>query len=160
MKIVYLLESTATLWGGVKIALAGANLMTARGHEMIVLSLTQPPDWIEQDYEHRVVPSFQPDQIPDADLVVAFEWQSVPVVASCENAIPVHFVQGFEGCMRQNLSVWQTIDQVYRIPVPRIAISKHLTEMLSDRFDIECLEIPNMVASSWTVMVSRSRVMC
>ena len=68
-KIVYLLESAATLWGGVKIALAGANLTAARGHDIVVLSLTEPPDWIEQNFEGGAVASFDSGEIPSADLV-------------------------------------------------------------------------------------------
>ncbi len=145
MRVTYLLADAAGLWGGVKIALAQANALVARGHDVRVVSMSRPPNWFELACEFLQVEDFTPDAIPDSDLIVCTDWVTVPPAVHAEKGQPVHLVQGYEGCFESNRAHRDFIEEVYRLPVPKIAISQHLQRSLQDQFQQSVAYIPNMV---------------
>ena len=145
MRLVYLLESAAQLWGGIKSALAGANLLAAKGHDVTVLSKSPPPDWMSCGFRYRQVPDFAPQHIPESDLVIGTDWSTVPFAAQSTTGTPVHFVQGYEGCFEQNRAIWDQIDAVYRLPVAKIVISAHLQQLLQSKFECGSRFVPYMI---------------
>lgn len=134
MRIVYLLENAAQLWGGVKAVLEDANDLVTRGHQVRVLAKSAAPTWmkVKADFEH--VPDFAPHRIPAADVVVGTFWTTVPFAAQAACGAPVHYCQGYEGDNAENQTFRQRIEEVYRLPIPKITISPHLKTLLAQRF--------------------------
>ena len=101
MRIVFLVENAAQLWGGTKVVLEDANRLAARGHEVAVVSNSAAPTWMEIHCEFRTVQSFSPEHIPAADLVVGTFWTTIPhavrATSSQGSGAAVHFCQGYEG---------------------------------------------------------------
>ncbi len=145
MKIVYLLESAAHLWGGVKIALEGANFLASRGHEVTVLSRAGAPEWMQLECGFQTVPEFSRAHIPEADLIIGTDWSTVPAAVKSCRGIPVHFIQGYEGCLEQRRADWPQIDAAFRLDTHKVAISQHLADTVTARFGGHCQVIPNRV---------------
>ena len=141
MRIVYLLETAAELWGGVKSVLADANLLQARGHAVHVLAKSPPPGWMQLACGFTQVPDFAPERIPAADVVVGTFWTTVPFAARCRRGVPVHYRQGYEGDNPENAAQRSRIEEVYRLPVPKIVISPHLRELVAQRFGGDVHEV-------------------
>lgn len=145
MKIVYLLETAEQLWGGVKIALEGANYLTSRGHEVQVLSKTGAPTWMQLECGFEQVTDFSPANIPIADLIVGTDWTTVPAAIESRKGHPVHYVQGYDGCFEPNRELWPWIDETFGLDTYKITISQHLADTLASRFGSHYRVIPNRV---------------
>ncbi len=144
MRITWLLESADQLWGGVKVALEDANWLQRRGHDVTVVARSGPPSWMQLDGAFRQVPSFHAEHLPDADVLVATFWTTVPWAASAPAAkgAPVHFCQGYEGDNPENGALRERIEAAYRLPgVQHVTISPHLTRLLRERFGIAAHEV-------------------
>lgn len=146
MRIVWLLERTDQLWGGVKVALTDANWLADRGHDVTVLSKSGPPSWMELRCAFRQVGALTPDEVPPADVVIGTFWTTVPVAAAVPGAKAVHFCQGYEGDMPEYAAIKDRIESVYRLPgMHHISIASHLTAMLRRRFGIDAHECRNAI---------------
>lgn len=142
MRITWLLEVADQLWGGVKKALEDANWLSARGHQVTVLSRSGPPSWMQLQCTFRQVPDFQGQQIPASDVVIGTFWTTVPFAAASGKGAPVHYCQGYEGDNPENAGRRGQIEQVYRLPgVAHVTISPNLTRLLRERFDIQAREV-------------------
>ena len=129
LRILYLLEDTE-LWGGVKMVLLQADLLSARGHEVTVLSLAPPPDWIELEAEVRQVPDFSPAHVEAADVTIATYWTTIePAVEGARGEV-AHYCQGFEGSFSHNVQRREAIESAYRRGVPALVVSSHLGVLL------------------------------
>jgi glycosyltransferase involved in cell wall biosynthesis len=148
MRIVYLLESAAELWGGVKSVLEDANLLSDRGHQVLVLTRSGAPTWMRLRCELKTVPNFQPDHVPEADVLVATWWPTVPAVHNARKGAPVHYCQGYEGGNPEMAEHKAAIDAAYRLPTYKITISSHLTRTLRERYGCEAREIVYCVDDS------------
>ncbi|MFO1078613.1 MAG: glycosyltransferase [Planctomycetota bacterium] len=145
MRITWLLESADQLWGGVKSVLEDANWLHRRGHQVTVLSRTGPPSWMQVECAFQRVRDFHAEHMPDADVLVATFWTTVPWAASAGEAkgVPVHYCQGYEGDMREHAQLKDRIEAVYRLPgVRHIAISPNIARLLRERFAVTAIEIP------------------
>jgi glycosyltransferase involved in cell wall biosynthesis len=144
MRITWLLESTDQIWGGVKVALEDANWLARRGHQVTVVSRSGPPTWMQLACEFRRVQDFHGEHLPDADVLVATFWTTVPWAASAGagKGAPVHFCQGYEGDNPEQTMLRDRIEAAYRLPgVQHITIAPHLTQLLQQRFGITAHEI-------------------
>lgn len=142
MKIVYLLESAARIWGGVKSVLDAANHLQDRGHAVTVLCKSAPPTWMDLRCTFTTVPSFAPEHIPSADLIVGTYWTTVPFAADCGKGQAVHYCQGYEGDNPELHGRRAQVEAVYaRRDVPKITISPHLTRLVDERFGQAAHEI-------------------
>jgi glycosyltransferase involved in cell wall biosynthesis len=144
MRITWLLETADQLWGGVKVALEDANWLHHHGHEVTVVSRSGPPAWMRVECGFRTVQDFRPDHLPDADVVVATYWTTLPWAASAGRGkgVPVHFCQGYEGDQAENAHVRDRIEASYRLPgVRHVTIAPHLTRLLRERFGTTPTEV-------------------
>ena len=144
MRITWLLEVADQLWGGVKVALEDANWLHRRGHQVTVVSRSGAPKWMQLECAFRQVTDFRAEHLPDADVLVATFWTTVPwaVGAGAAKGIPVHFCQGYEGDNPENAGLRERIEAVYRLPgVRHLTISPHLTRLLHERFHVTATEV-------------------
>ena len=146
MRIVFLVETAAQIWGGVKVVLEDANWLAARGHQVTVLSKSSPPDWMGMHCDFRTVKDFSPERVPAADIVVGTFWSTVPDAVRAASGpaagVPVHFCQGYEGDNPENAPIKARIEEVYRNPdASKITISTHLTRLLKDRFGCDARQV-------------------
>ncbi|GAB4155285.1 MAG: glycosyltransferase family 4 protein [Planctomycetota bacterium] len=142
MRITWLLEATDRIWGGVKVALEDANWLCRRGHDVLVLSRTNRPDWMEIECAFEKLEDFTAASVPASDVVIGTYWTTVPKALFCGRGAPVHFCQGYEGANPENAPIRGRIEEVYRLPcVHHVTISPHLTATLASEFGIEAREI-------------------
>jgi hypothetical protein len=107
MKIVYVLESLE-LSGGVKVALAHAEGLAARGHDVSIVTRDARHDWIAVRVPVAEVPRFDRATLPEADVHVATWFPTVvPTVRAGRARKVFHFSQGYEV---PHLHTW------YRLP--------------------------------------------
>ncbi|MEQ1631228.1 MAG: glycosyltransferase family 4 protein, partial [Planctomycetota bacterium] len=149
MRIVYVLERTDQLWGGVKVALTDANWLQAAGHDVTVVSRTVAPPWMELRCGFRQIPGLEPRSLPEAEIYIGTFWTTVPsaaAAAALRGAACVHFCQGYEGNAAEFAEHRHRIEQIYRLPgVHHVTISQHLTELLGQKFGIRAAEVPNAI---------------
>jgi glycosyltransferase involved in cell wall biosynthesis len=148
MRITYLFEDTATLWGGVKAALDDANALVARGHEVTVVSKSAPPAWMDLETRFLRVTEFDAESVPSGDVIVGTYWSTVPfaILAAQRDplCVPVHLCQGYEGEHVENDDLRRSIESVYAFPdetVRLITISPHLTRIATERFGRRPIEV-------------------
>jgi glycosyltransferase involved in cell wall biosynthesis len=134
LRINYLLEDTE-LFGGVKVVLHHADLLRRCGHRVRVLSKGSRPAWYPTAEGFLVVPGFDPDQVPEADLHIATFWTTVDSATAQPAGQAVHFCQGFEGGLEHNRDDHPEILQAYSKRMPVWTVSPHLAELNRDRFD-------------------------
>lgn len=134
MRIVYLLENAAELWGGVKAVLEDANDLSAKGHTVTVLAKSAAPTWMPVRATFRRVPDFSAQHVPEADVVVGTFWTTVPAAIASGRGAPVHYCQGYEGDAEPDRAARERIEAVYRLPTAKITIAPHLRELLRQRF--------------------------
>jgi glycosyltransferase involved in cell wall biosynthesis len=132
MRITYLLEGTE-LFGGTKVALRQANLLSARGHRVRVLAKGPRPTWLSVRADFQQVEAFEGLKLPADEICVATYWTTIRPAAS-SGALAVHYCQGYEGGYTHNLGDHEEIDAAYRTPLPAMTVAPHLAELLESRF--------------------------
>ncbi len=131
--ISYLLDDTV-LFGGVKVVLRQADLLSARGHDVTIVARGPRPDWYDLKAGFRQVEKFTRETVPPSDLTVATYWTTIaPAVAAAHRAV-VHYCQGLEFTYTHNTADHEAIETAYRTPVPAWVVSGHLGVILDDRF--------------------------
>jgi glycosyltransferase involved in cell wall biosynthesis len=148
LAVTYLLEDTA-LFGGVKIVLHQAELMTRRGHRVTVVSKGARPRWFPIQTVFRQVPCFDPQLLPEADVTVATFWTTIDAAAAAPSGVAVHYCQGFEASYTHNVPEHEAILKAYGAPLPCIALSPHLATMVEKRFNRPCRVVPPALAPYW-----------
>ena len=133
LTVNFLLAGTA-LFGGTKVALRQANLLARRGHHVRVLSLEEPPDWLELETEFRHVTGFGTEPLPPADVHVATFWWTIAPAAAAVTGQAVHYCQGFEASYTHNRADHGAILEAYALPLPAMTVSAHLARLLGERF--------------------------
>lgn len=134
MRICYLLDDTV-LFGGVKVVFRQADLLTARGHEVTIVSRGARPDWYDLQASFRQVERFEKETIPPAEVTVATYWTTIkPAIEAAHHQV-AHYCQGLEFTYTHNTADHGAIENAYRLPVPAMVVSSHLGEVLADRFD-------------------------
>ncbi len=170
MRITFVLPY-AGLSGGVRVIAIYAKLLAERGHQVTVVSLPPKPMGLRKsallvfrspsalwrredsfldglDIDHRVIESDRPvadGDVPDADVVVATWWKTVPWVAamSPRKGAKVFFAQGFEVEPGQ---FNPEMDAAWRLPLHKIVISNWLRDLAMRRFDDHDVSlVPNSV---------------
>jgi len=148
VRVNYLLEDTA-LFGGVKIALHQARLLSARGHEIRVVTPAQRPSWFDLGVELVQVGKLEPGTLPAADVNVATFWTTIVVAASAPCGQATHYCQGFEASYTHNREEHPRILEAYRTPIPGLALSPHLAELLRTRFERPARVVPPALEPWW-----------
>jgi glycosyltransferase involved in cell wall biosynthesis len=130
MRIAYLLESTE-LSGGVKIVLQQAEALARRGHRASVVSPGPAPAWQPLARARFERSSFRESRdLVEADVRVATFWTTV--APALDGAIgPVfHLCQGYEGGFTFYADRRGEIEEAYRAPARKLAVSETLARRL------------------------------
>lgn len=136
MKIVYVSTSLG-IAGGVRVVVAHAEALAARGHEVSILTEPEESDhaWLPIGVPVRVVERIDATTLPEADVHVATWFATVrPVLEARRARRCFHFSQGYEALYDNVAHQRAAIDAAYALPVPKILISRHLETLLAERF--------------------------
>lgn len=128
LRIAYLLEDT-DLSGGVRIQLAQADALIARGHQVILCTKGPPLTWRSSNAEWVYVTNHYDLDVSELDFVVGTFWTTVPAAYELAGDRAVHLCQGYEGSFTAYEHQRADIEKVYRLPVPKIVVARHLMEI-------------------------------
>ena len=132
--------------GGVRAILTYADRLAGRGHDVTVAvpagtrwrawrrRRAAAPAWMP-GLRARVawVPSWDARHLPDGDAIVATAWQSAPFAAAAPARCgrKLYLVQHYESLYHGEPA---RVDETYRLPLRKIAISTWLAEVMRERF--------------------------
>ena len=125
LRIAYLLEDTE-MAGGIRVAVAHADVLTARGHDVTLITKGGPLTWRTSRAKWQHVASFDDIDVNAFDFIVATFWRTVEPAFRLAGARTIHFCQGYEGSFTAYRDLKPQIDAVYRLPIPKITVSPHL----------------------------------
>ena len=148
MRIQYLLEDTA-LFGGVKVVLHHAALLSRVGHLAVVVSPGKRPDWYPTGDGFLQVPGLVEEHIPEADLQIATFWTTVGAAAALSSGQAAHYCQGFEADLEHNRDQRPQILEAYSNRVPTFAVAPHLAELNRNRFGRPVRVVPPALEPYW-----------
>jgi glycosyltransferase involved in cell wall biosynthesis len=129
LSIAYLVEDTAQS-GGVRVQLAQADALIARGHRVRMVTKGLPLTWRPNRAEWVYVDDFRQYDARDDDFVIATFWVTVPPAYEIAGNRAVHLCQGFEGAFSAYQTIKADIEAAYRLPIPKLVVSKALIPVL------------------------------
>lgn len=129
LRISYLVEDTAQS-GGVRVQLAQADALIARGHEVRFVTKGLPLTWRPTRAEWFYVDDFRQYDASRDDFVVGTFWLTVPLAQQIAGDRAVHLCQGYEGAFSAYRSVRNDIDAAYRLSIPKLVVSKALIPII------------------------------
>jgi glycosyltransferase involved in cell wall biosynthesis len=133
LRIVYLLESTE-ISGGVKVALLQAEALARRGHRVAVVSPAPSPHWFPLTHAHFERSSFRESrEAASADIRVATFWTTVAPALAGSHGPVFHLCQGIESDFSFYREVKERIEEAYRAPTRKLAVSATLAGRLDER---------------------------
>ncbi|HKV11011.1 MAG TPA: glycosyltransferase family 4 protein [Thermoanaerobaculia bacterium] len=135
--IVYVLP-TSQLHGGIRVVFEHAEGLAGRGYDVRVVGPEPAPDWHPVRVPYTQIPLYEPGAIPAADVCIGTFWSTVGPACLSGSRRVFHLCQGFEGVHREYAPILPQIDEVYRLPVPKLLISRHLEPVLSERYGCRC----------------------
>ncbi|HUO76573.1 MAG TPA: glycosyltransferase [Thermodesulfovibrionales bacterium] len=144
LRITYLLESTE-LWGGTKVALEQAELLSDAGYKVVVLSKDTGPTWYPFKLSVIQVPHFDASTIPESNIVIGTYWPTVKAAVEAGKGIAVHLCQGYEGGFKELYPFKAAIDEVYSYRIPKLTVSPHMNKFLIERFNAETYYVGQML---------------
>jgi len=131
--IVYVLPASS-LHGGIRVVLEHADGLLDRGWDVTVVGPEPAPDWHPLRAAYRQVDLAHPGAVPRRDVAIGTFWTTVePALASGSGTV-AHFCQGYEGIHREYAPLLPRIDEVYRLPIPKLLVSAHLEPVLRGRY--------------------------
>jgi len=125
MKIAYFAEDT-DLSGGIRVQLAHADALIARGHRVRMVTKGVPITWRRSDAEFVFVDDFRHYDARDDDFLVGTFWVTVPRAYELAPEKAVHLCQGYEGAFTAYQPIRHEIEAAYRLPIPKLVVSKTL----------------------------------
>ncbi|HVS32744.1 MAG TPA: glycosyltransferase family 4 protein [Thermoanaerobaculia bacterium] len=125
MRIAYLVAE-AGVSGGVRITLAQADALVSRGHEVVLVTEAGPVEWRPTDGAWLEVGAFEEIAEQPFDFVVGTFWSTVRRAWAIAGERTVHLCQGYEGAFAAYQDIRNEIDDTYRLPIPKITVSRHL----------------------------------
>lgn len=125
MNITYLVEDTEQS-GGVRVPLAHADALIARGHRVRMVTKGLPLTWRSSRAEWVYVDDFREYDARDDDFVIATFWVTVPYAHSLAGERAVHLCQGYEGAFSVYEPIRDQIDAVYSLPIPKLVVTRSL----------------------------------
>jgi glycosyltransferase involved in cell wall biosynthesis len=128
MKITYLMADT-DLSGGIRVQLAHADALIARGHRVRIVTPGLPLTWRATRAEFVYVDKFLDYDASDDDFVVGTFWPTVPDAYTLAGKRAVHLCQGYEGSFQPYAESKPQIDAAYALPIPKLVVSKHLVDI-------------------------------
>ena len=173
MRITFVVV-VADLSGGFRVVATYAERLRQRGHEVLVMSCARRKPTIKDHLRAfvkrrpvRITPEGapthlddtqvthkkletrrppRPDDLPDADVVVATWWETAEWVWALppEKGVKVHFMQDYE-IWGSNVPV-SRVDATCVLPMPRITPARWVKEMLDQQFgQTDVALVPNAV---------------
>lgn len=139
----------AHLFGGVKVVLHQANLLVRRGHRVTIVCPSELPGWYPVEAEHLRPPVLEPATVPIADVTVATYWTTLRTAIEGAQGEIVHYCQGLEGTYTHNQDEHAAIEEVYRQPIPALAVSAHLARYLSEKLARPARLVPQALEPHW-----------
>lgn len=136
MRITFLVDDASRISGPAIAVFETAGALDARGHAVTIATRSEPPDWIAPRCDVRQSAAFG-DDLPEADVVVAVEWDVVPFAVAARGAgVAVHLCYGFEGDRPEALPHRTRIERTYRSAgAELVVVSRHVAELVRTRFE-------------------------
>jgi len=135
--LLFVLPATS-LHGGNRVVFELAAGLVGRGYPVRVVSPDPPPAWHPVAIPYQQLPIYEPGALPGADVAIGTFFPTVgPAYASGARHV-FHFSQGFEGVHREYAPILDQIDAAYRLPIPKILVSRHLVPVLAERYGCRC----------------------
>jgi glycosyltransferase involved in cell wall biosynthesis len=125
MNIAYLMEDTE-MAGGVRVQLAQADALIARGHRVRIVTKGAPLTWRSCNAEWVYVDSFYDYDAKDDDFVAGTFWLTLEPAHKIAKDRAVHLCQGYEGLIGAYAPIRDQIEAAYRLPLPKLVVSKSL----------------------------------
>lgn len=125
MNITYLLEDTA-MAGGVRVVLAHADALIARGHRVRIVTKGLPLTWRPSRAEWIYVDHFMQYDASEDDFLIATFWLTVEPAHKLAPGRAVHFCQGYEGLITYYRDIVPQIEAAYALPLPKLVVSESL----------------------------------
>jgi glycosyltransferase involved in cell wall biosynthesis len=125
LKLTYLVEDTE-LSGGVRVQLAQADALIARGHRVRMVTKGQPLTWRSSLAEWIYVDDFLQYDAGGEDFVIGTYFTTVGPAWQIAEGRVVHLCQGYEGAFEAYADVKGFVDAAYSLPVPKLVVSKSL----------------------------------
>jgi glycosyltransferase involved in cell wall biosynthesis len=125
VNITYLMEDTE-MAGGVRVQLAQADALVARGHRVRIVTKGEPLTWRSCNAEWVYVDAFYQYDASNDDVVVATFWLTIEPAWTIARERAVHLCQGYEGLIGAYAPIVDKIEAAYRLPLPKIVVSKSL----------------------------------
>ena len=143
LRIAYLVEDTA-LSGGVRVQLAQADALIARGHRMRLVTKGLPLTWRSSRAEWIYVDDFRQYDASEDDFVIATFWSTVEPAWNIARERAVHLSQGYEGAFTAYASIRPQIEAAYQTKIPKLVVAKSLIPIL-ERFTSDITYIGQIV---------------
>lgn len=139
LRIIYLMEDT-DLSGGVRVQLAQADAMIERGHSVTIATRGLPLTWRSSNANWIHLEDFSEIDPDTADVLIGTFWKTVRPAFELAPDKTVHLCQGYEALFTFYQDVRDEIEEIYRLPVPVMTVSPHLTEILAPvTTDVTCV---------------------
>ncbi len=129
LRIAYLLEDTE-LSGGIRVQLAQADALIARGHRLRLVTKGLPVTWRNSKAEWVYIDNFQHYDAREDDFVVATFWSTVEPAWNLARERAVHLSQGYEGAFTAYQAIKPQIDAAYGLPIPKLIVARSLIPIL------------------------------
>ena len=125
MNIAYLMEDTA-LSGGIRVQLAQADALIARGHRVRIVTKGLPLTWRPSRAEWVYVDDFNTYDARDDDFLIATFWTTLAAAYAIAPEKALHLCQGYEGAFTAYQPVRGEIEAAYRLPIPKLVVTRSL----------------------------------
>lgn len=129
LRIAYFLEDTA-LSGGIRVQLAQADALIARGHRVRLVTKGLPLTWRPSRAEWVYLEDFRQYDPRDDDFVVGTFWTTLEPALRVAGSRTVHLCQGYEGAFDAYQPIRADIDAAYRLPIPKMVVSRSLIPII------------------------------
>ena len=112
LSVAYLVEDTAQS-GGVRVQLAHADALIARGHRVRLVTKGLPITWRPSQAEWVYVDNFDDYDASGDDFVVATFWLTLGPAWKLAAGRAVHLCQGYEGSFSAYESIRSEIEAIF-----------------------------------------------
>ncbi len=128
LRIAYLMADTA-LSGGIRVQLAQADALIARGHRVRIVTTGLPLTWRTSQAEWVYVDDFNTYDARDDDFVIATFWTTLAAAWAIAPEKALHLCQGYEGSFTAYQPIRAEIDAAYRLPIPKLVVARSLIDI-------------------------------
>src|SRR5437867_6999076 len=112
LKITYLMEDTE-MAGGIRVQLAQADALIARGHRVRIVTKGAPLTWRGCNAEWVYVDHFKQYDASEDDFVVGTFWLTLAPAREIAGRRAVHLCQGYEGLISAYAPIRGEIEDAY-----------------------------------------------